>query len=333
VSSADKNASIDIVFLWVDGSDRQFAELKRRHLPQHLSDLGLFDELVGDATRYLQMGEIAYAVRSVRLFVPWIRTVYIVIADGQQLPSSLRSVAGLRVVRHSDIIPADFLPTFCSSSIEPFVHKISGLSEMFIYGNDDFMFWNMTPLSYFVKNAELVFRGAHLSKLFARLGARIRRGHPKIASRTALLLYDYGFQRVYMPEHAFEIFRRSTCYQAWKELQPIMRKAVVSKFRDDERALFWRMIVNAYEGRFHNPVHVRSWNGCDVPFARVENSWIVAKYVQLRLMIVKRSQREVVCFNTIPPTWHARMRRFLDAHYERSEGYLDQNSTRSSASL
>jgi len=313
----DESTSIDIVFLWVDGSDPRFAELKRRHLPQHLSDLEPTDELVGDTTRYFQMGEIVYAVRSVRHFAPWIRTIYVVVADGQQPPPSVLEVPGVRVVRHSDIIPATCLPTFCSSSIEPFVHRIAGLSEVFIYGNDDFMFWNTTPISYFIDDGNLILRGGYLSRSLARIGARARRGHPKIASRTALLLYDRGFEHVYMPEHAFEIFRKSTCIRAWNELEQVMWKAVAAKFRDDDRALFWRMVVNTYEGHLHYPARVRSWNGCDVPFARVENSWIVAKYVELRLTIIKRSRREVVCFNTIPPTWHARMRRFFDVHYNR----------------
>lgn len=312
-------AAIDIVFLWVDGGDPEFAALKRKYLTNDLAGRGPDDELVGDHARYFQMEEIVYAVRSVRLFAPWIRTIHIVVADGQQLPVSVLAVPNVRVVRHSEIIPAAWLPTFCSPSIEPFVHRIPGLSELFIYGNDDFMFWNDTPLSYFIEDGQLILRGSYMPKHAAQRNARSRGGHPRISGRTAMLLYGHGFERVYMPEHAFEIFRKSTCSEAWNEFEPAMSEAVALKFRDDDRSLFWRMIVNAVEARRHRPIRKHSWNGCDIPLARVESNWIVARYVEVRLAILKRSRREVACLNTIPPGWYNRMRRYLDAHYDKAE--------------
>ena len=43
-------------------------------------------------------------------------------------------------VDHAEIIPEDFLPTFNSHAIETFLHRIEGLSEQFLYLNDDVMF-------------------------------------------------------------------------------------------------------------------------------------------------------------------------------------------------
>ncbi len=322
IGAQNGTSGVDIVFLWVDGRDPKFAALKHKYLSQQFPGLSPSDQLNGDPARYFQMEEIGYAVRSVRLFAPWIRTIYVVVADGQQLPVAVLAVPGVRIVYHSEIIPDEFLPTFSSNSIEAFVHRISGLSEIFVYGNDDFMFWNETAPSYFMRGDELILRGGPLPRALARFGAHFRSGHPKISSRTAILLYDHGFSDVYMPEHAFEIFRRSTCVRAWEDLEPVVSKAAAAKFRDDDRSFFWRMIVNAYEARDHHPLRVRSWNGCDIPFAQVENSRTAASYAELRLAILKRSQREVACFNTIPPSWYDRMRRFFDDHYERAERRL-----------
>ncbi len=310
---------IDIVFLWVDGSDPEFARLKRQHLPQALGSRSPTDQLVGDHTRYFQMEEIGYAVRSVRLFAPWLRTIHIVVADGQRLPDPVLAVPGVRVVVHSEIIPRVWLPTFSSLSIEPFVHRIPGLSHLFIYGNDDFMFWNATPQSYFLQDGQVILRGSYLPRWLAWIGARHRRGHPRIASRTALLLYRLGFERIYFPAHSFEVFRKSTCIAVWNELETVLRDVVALKFRDDDRALFWAMLVNTYEARDHRPRHERSWNGGDIPFARVEESWFVARYVEARLALLRHSSRQTVCFNTIPPGWHARMRRYLDAYYAEAD--------------
>lgn len=41
------------------------------------------------------------------------------------------------MVNHSDIIPKEFLPTYNSNVIESYLHQISGLSDIFLYFNDD----------------------------------------------------------------------------------------------------------------------------------------------------------------------------------------------------
>jgi len=43
----------------------------------------------------------------------------------------------INIVLHEDIIPEKYLPTFNSTTIEMFLCKIKGLSEHFIYFNDD----------------------------------------------------------------------------------------------------------------------------------------------------------------------------------------------------
>ncbi len=43
----------------------------------------------------------------------------------------------LKVVRHEEFIPTDYLPTFSSHPIELNLHRIKGLSERFVYFNDD----------------------------------------------------------------------------------------------------------------------------------------------------------------------------------------------------
>ena len=56
----------------------------------------------------------------------------------------------VRIITHEQIIPRKFLPTFNSSVIELFLHKIPGLSEHFIYVNDDFYAWSpMTQNDFF----------------------------------------------------------------------------------------------------------------------------------------------------------------------------------------
>ena len=62
--------------------------------------------------------------------------VFLLVSGETQVPSWVdRSV--VNVVLHKDIIPERFLPTFNSTTIEMFMHRIPGLGEEFLYFNDD----------------------------------------------------------------------------------------------------------------------------------------------------------------------------------------------------
>lgn len=70
----------------------------------------------------------------------------------------------LVLVKHSDYIPQEFLPTFNSCTIELHMNKIPRLSEHFVYFNDDFYLNSqVVPEDYFINglpcdnNAETVF--------------------------------------------------------------------------------------------------------------------------------------------------------------------------------
>lgn len=77
-----------------------------------------------------------YFFRGIAKFMPWIRTVHLILDSETQVPEWLNT-ANVHVVYHKDIIPAELLPTFNSQTIEVWLHKIEGLSEQFIYCNDD----------------------------------------------------------------------------------------------------------------------------------------------------------------------------------------------------
>lgn len=80
-------------------------------------------------------------IQCVQRFMPWLRQIIIILAQPSQVQPWMAEM-GVRVVFHADFIPAEYLPTFSSRTIELFMHRIEGLSDTFIYGNDD-----MFPLS------------------------------------------------------------------------------------------------------------------------------------------------------------------------------------------
>lgn len=81
-------------------------------------------------------------------FMPWIRNVYLVTAN--QTPCWLKRTDRIIVVDHSEILPHSVLPTFNSRTIEQGIKNIKGLSDYYIYMNDDVFVMKNTSISDFM---------------------------------------------------------------------------------------------------------------------------------------------------------------------------------------
>ncbi|WP_430250495.1 Stealth CR1 domain-containing protein [Neorhizobium sp. DAR64860/K0K1] len=121
-----KIEEIDAVYTWVNGSDPAWQELIRPYR----------GSAAIDPDRYSHNDELKHSIRSIELFAPWVRTIYIV--SNCAPPDWFTESDRFKWVYHEALMPADILPTFNSHVIETFLHEISGLSEKFIYFNDDF---------------------------------------------------------------------------------------------------------------------------------------------------------------------------------------------------
>jgi hypothetical protein len=137
--SMDLTETVDIVYLWVDGSDPAW-RLKRQAARARLGAtesqaMAAYSNVEG---RFRDNHELRYSLRALERFFPQHGHVYLV-TDGQT-PAWLAEHPGLTVVDHRELIPASSLPTFDSCHIESYIHRIPGLSERYFYCNDDVFF-------------------------------------------------------------------------------------------------------------------------------------------------------------------------------------------------
>src|SRR5690606_13050857 len=123
---------VDVVYTWVDSADPAWREAHRRYSQEYEAHNPSAD----NAERYIDREELRYSLRALWLFAPFVRHIYLVTAD--QRPSWLVDHPKLTVVSHREIFPdPSVLPTFNSHAIESCLHRIPGLSEHFLYLNDD----------------------------------------------------------------------------------------------------------------------------------------------------------------------------------------------------
>ena len=141
---------VDVVYTWVDGADPVWEARRAARLAEVTGgDPTMSTRAASGPARYADRGELRWSLRSLHLFAPWVRTVHLV-TDGQ-VPSWLDvDHPAIHLVDHRDLLPPDALPTFNSHAIEAAVHRIGGLSEQFVYFNDDFFVGGPTrPEAFF----------------------------------------------------------------------------------------------------------------------------------------------------------------------------------------
>ena len=128
--------AVDVVYLWVDGSD-PFWRSRRRQARQQLTpndqhDLAAYSDVEG---RFRDNDELRFSLRSLEQFFPHHGHVYLV--TDRQTPRWLSNHPRLTVIDHRDLLPSASLLTFDSGHIESYIHRIANLSERYFYFNDD----------------------------------------------------------------------------------------------------------------------------------------------------------------------------------------------------
>ena len=138
---------IDIVITWVDSSDPNWNMIRNDCLQKE----GKTPLSENTDVRFRDWDIVRFLLRSIEKYTPWVRTVHFVTAG--HLPKWMNLDAPkLHIVKHSDFIPSEYLPTFSSHAIELNLHRIDGLARQFININDDILFLQELKANEFFKN-------------------------------------------------------------------------------------------------------------------------------------------------------------------------------------
>jgi hypothetical protein len=240
------NHPIDVVIAWVDGNDPYLAEKRA----SYLEPSSVFNIKSGaHSTRFASNNEIRYCVLSVLKFAPFVRNIFIITDDQDpdlndiikaQYPERLNSI---RIVDHKEIFEGfeDSLPTFNSISIGNMIWRIKGLSENFVYFNDDtFLVREIEPEDWFIQNKP-VLRGKWIMAPLLRILWNYIRvpvnkyllGHPEYQPRASFHMGQWGSASIL--GHRLKYFTNS-------HTPHTVGLNLVKDFFEKERKLFQRNI-------------------------------------------------------------------------------------------
>lgn len=243
---------IDFVVTWVDMDD-----------PKWIKEFSKYSDKIDNSVnekseaRFRDHGFLRYWFRGIEKFAPWVRKIHFV-TSGQKPEWLDENHPKINLVSHSDYIPQEFLPVFNSNLIEIYMHRIPGLSEQFVYFNDDFFIINDVPETRFFENGLpkdiATFRtNTGISQFEKMLKNNIRLinkhfdkkevlkrdhdkwYHPSYGSRariTKLLKYYNKFITLRTPHNA-QPYLKSTFEDVWEHCGEELTEMSKHRFRSD----------------------------------------------------------------------------------------------------
>lgn len=307
---------IDFVITWVDGSDEKWLAKKKEYeklqIEAEKGSKGKEEKETGgkeETVRYREWNLLPYLFRGIEQYAPWVNHVFLV--TDHQIPGWLNvEHPGLSVVYHDQFIPDKYLPTFNSHTIELNLHRIPGLSEQFVYFNDDCLLTKQCRPEDFFKHGKPVDEAAlngingrdetfasiqfqnisFMNRYYSTGDCRkhlwkwLFPGYGTQMIRTLLLLPFNRLQGIYNP-HGPMALLKSTCRQVWERDKKFLEATCSCRFRTGQN-------VSPYIFRYEQLL-----TGNFVPHKKIRQYCTVTDSPKQIIRFMKRYQ--MVCINDV----------------------------------
>ena len=299
--------AMDFVITWVDGSDPNWLQERERYK----SNIYMDDSMI----RYRDLGTLKYLLRSIEKFAPWVGKIFLVTSG--QVPKWLTlGNPKLKLVKHSDFIPEKYLPTFNPQTIEWHLHKIEGLSENFVYFNDDVILTDYVKPSDFFKNdmpcdtfalgmvkpvelfSHTAFNNIYVINKHFDFKETIKKNRKKFFSlkygelllRTSILSTRPVFYGMYEP-HITLALKKSYFDILWQKESDLIIETCKNKFRTQNDITiwlvrYWQMLSGNFMPRTLN-------------FGKCYTASRFMSDKKVEKILIKR-KRKVICINDSP---------------------------------
>jgi len=272
---------IDFVITYVNGGDENWIEKKNKYLP-------LDEQVDARDKRYRDWDNLKYWFRGVEKFAPWVNKVFLVTDD--QAPEWInKECEKLVLVNHEDFIPKEYLPVFSANPIELNLYRIKGLSEQFVFFNDDMFLTNDTtpedffknglPCEYAVENPlgmndrtfyhivanDVIFLNNHSTRL-EYLKKYYRKRFSLVWKKAALrnLYFSFLKRKKYFGFEYFHLaspFLKSACQKVWDEDKlGWLHETSLNKFRSSNDVNQYVFKQYQFVNGLYHPYNIRKYS-------------------------------------------------------------------------
>jgi hypothetical protein len=297
---------IDFVVTWVDMDDPKWKEEFYKYSDK-------IDNSVNEKSeaRFRDYGFLKYWFRGVDLFAPWVRKVHFV-TSGQKPEWLNIDHPKLNMVSHKDYIPEEYLPVFNSNLIEIYLHKIPGLSEQFVYFNDDFFITNhLNPTRFFEnglpKDIAAFRKNTGISQFEKMLKNNIRlinRHFDKreVFKRDAWKWYEPSYGSRGRLNYLLKFYNKFITLRTPHNAQPYLKSTFEDVWANCETELTEMSHHRFRSNDDYTPELFRTWQICSsnfVPFNTYEDAKMFPLMIKSRKAIkaVREQTYSLVCLN------------------------------------
>lgn len=228
---------IDIVYTWCSDADAVWRNKKNAAAKA----CGLADDFAGNADcRFADNDDLKYSLRSLELYVPWVRKVFLVIDDDITPPAWIKKDhPKLRIVRLGEIMLDPKMPCFCSDSIEHRLAFIPDLAEHYLYSNDDCLFGRrLAPSFFFGRGGCPVFRFGKLRRGYNEQPSiylkNLDRAERLVADRYPLMSRQLDEALRRYPHHCIDAYVKQDVLRTYETFRTDIEPQFAYPFRREE---------------------------------------------------------------------------------------------------
>ncbi len=265
---------IDAVITWVDGNEEKLSKKRKSYISDNNKDEST------NKTRFNQVDELSIVVKSIFKFAPFVKKIYIL--TDNQIPKIIieskywnhRFRDRIELIDHTEVFinHLDVLPTFNSSTIETMIQYINGLSEHFIYFNDDMFLIKPTKIEDWFLNGKPIIRGNWLTQPNQIWYKKIRNflfpSKLKKFSFTrsqAISANIVGFKKYYFRTyHLPRALNKNILKNYFKKNPKLLKNQIKHRFRNPDQfisySLIWHHSINNSMAIISNQLRLKEIN-------------------------------------------------------------------------
>ena len=270
----NKKSKIDIVIPYVDSSDQNWVALfnKYNNVETKVS--------VNGKTRFRGQGNFfRYLFRGIDKNLKWVNNVFLLVQSESQVPKWLNKKQ-VHIVTHDKFIPAKYLPVFNSCAIEMFLWNIPGLSEQFVYLNDDFF-----ALKYLTKE-KFFLRDIPVFNLKHRAISDINSLYDTQCYNNYKLIYDDSSDSYLYVDHIFRPMLLSKVKECFNLYRTEIENSI-TRFRDAKNFNCYIYMLYQYKNGFRLESSVKTLSNA-------------TNYVgKSKVLLNKLLEYDTICLNDI----------------------------------
>lgn len=305
---------VDYVLTYVNNKEQVWLNTFKEYCLQHDMQDRL-DSLI-KGSRYLDMGLLPSLIMGIKVNMPWIRKIHIIVSNVEQVPIDIANDAQVNIVTHKDIIPSEYLPTFNSQTIEMFIPFIDGLSEHFIYGNDDmFPIGKLQPSDFFNEDGTKIKVNIRKYKLdlLANTFRKVCLNNTRDIIEAFEFTPNLSKKEYYRPYHSVSPMIKSHCMKVWEKCKTLIENDLgafrTSKQHNQYIFLIYSFLSDCVES---SPINFKYVSCANTPIEIINN--------------ILDKNNQIICINDNPEMYRSEIiekrGRIVEAFNKRLSNYV-----------